>query len=359
LPGEYTLCAARVDSNLNSGYFPSTASSILGNDKTSIMDMPSFSVQDEDITNLNFYVVPSVWTRFSGLVTRPDGSPAQGARISCNHNWQLIPVDPVTDEEGRFEFSLLGKPYSEKWPWSCTLTATVADFIPPYWPENGPLITNEVHIYAQGSCDVQFYPGDTISDVRIVLKDMSEKKSIVGKIQTEDGKWPVDISELYATQMEYRFPGEMKDDGSYHIDGVFPGQALLVCRVASYYTDTGQFGKQMIQEYCGLYNQVDIPEKETSVTVDIVLKKAGHLAGIVLDSAQNPVAWMVVRTQHPKGFTVDDISGPDGLFWIDGLPMNHEYTLEVARRGDSEPLARFEGLKPTVENIIIGMKDQN
>ncbi|HPA48113.1 MAG TPA: hypothetical protein PK395_20280 [bacterium] len=356
LPGWYTITCMDDNSNIEIGYAGGFLSAFVPSPQGGeLKEMGEFEVGDEGIHGFVYYVAPSLQTRFSGRVTREDGSPASGVSVFIKGLMGYCTTEsPTTDSDGQFDFILmLGGDWGDS---IGKIQAQEADISPPYLDSNGMLVQNPGILHAEGFCKVPMHPGETVTGITIVLKQQPHK-SIVGTIQTEDGEPPGEVN-IYAEQGSFRMPGKMSEDGTYRIEGVTPGKAWLSFEPKSYQISSERFGFRYISDYCRESVQIEITQEQDTVTVDVVLHKSGHLAGIVVDENKNPAEGVMVRTVH-LGFPQVVRTDVTGLFWIGFLRQDQEYTLEVLKNEDSEPLARFEGLKPTIENIIIGMKGEN
>jgi len=356
LPGRYTITGMDDNSNMESGYMGGLSGPRIPSAQGGeLEEMAEFDVGDEGIHGFVYYVAPSLETRFSGRVTREDGSPASGVSVFIDGLMGYCTTEgPTTDSDGLFDFILmLGGDWGES---TAKVQAQEADISPPYLDSNGMLVQNPGILRAGGFCEVPMHPGETVTGITIVLKQQPHK-SIVGTIRTEDGE-PAGAVNIYAWQGKFRIPGKMSEDGTYGIEGVTPGKAWLSFEPTSYQKMIERFGLRLISDYCEESVQIEIAQEQDTVTVDVVLHKSGHLAGIVVDENKNPAEGVMVGTMH-LGFPQVARTDVTGLFWIGFLRQDQEYTLEVLKNEESEPLARFEGLKPTVENIIIGIKDQN
>ncbi len=360
--GRYNVTAGPVESNKDTGLSPYGLAQTASTEEGGFKSLEYIDVIDKDVGDLIFHVLPSVNTRFIGQVTTPDRLPVEGARISgyLIEHYSEDP-NPVTGPDGGFDLTF---PLAGSDEWVTTFTAALVEISPAHWREepkavDGQMYVEEsVRVYAQGSVQVRFKPGDTMSNISIVVQGDLSRKVIAGTIQTEDGGTSSSLS-VYVSANGFNFPGEVSDDGTYRVQGVPSGSVLLVCDTGSRIEKTERFGFRSVKDYCNEYVTVNVPDKEETVSVNIVLHKAGHLAGVVLDKNGSPADGLAAKTETAKGVPIEDMTDLNGLFWLGPLQENQTYTVEVTGRRDSKPLARFEGLKPTIENIIIGMKGEN
>ncbi len=235
-------------------------------------------VEQEDIHGIIYYVTATQETRISGIVTRPDGAPVEGALVTTRNSAieqkrQTSP-SPRTKQDGRFVMTFELSP-----GFVCPIHvyAEIADHNPPYWKkigDGGTLAEGETIVHAQGqSEDLTLAYGKSISDLHIIMEDLP-RCTIEGTIQTEDGVIPEEVH-IQLRQFGALVRGEVFDDGRYRIENASPGKANIACEVPFFWGEVAEFGEAMLREYSSEYTNIEIPDDVETFQHDIFLRNPG------------------------------------------------------------------------------------
>ncbi|MFH1742183.1 MAG: carboxypeptidase-like regulatory domain-containing protein [bacterium] len=344
VPGEYSL-ACPTDIESYRGYLPIYAH--ISPDDPFADCTRQFTVGEEDVTDIECEVFPCAVTRFSGRVTTPEGTPVEGACITLGkHGAAQNPFcesENVSDKNGIFSFSMI-KPLDDivhKDEIFAVIARTIE--VPSNTVTGMGNIRYGTQHCARGSCPIEYQLGDTMSDIHIVVMPVDTHHTLEGRIETEDGVWPIQVR-VEVSQKNRGIPGEVDADGSYSIEALEPGPLTLHVEP---HRDIGAYCRQSIK--------MEMPRDQERLLVNVALKKAGHCAGTVIDKNKNPIhsARVSFRGPAPRLAHTDEA----GRFRCGGLQEGGEYTIMVTLESSSEPVARLEGIKPSADNIVI-MVDQ-
>ncbi|MFH1740812.1 MAG: hypothetical protein ABIH23_17535 [bacterium] len=298
----------------------------------------------EDIYDIEYYVVPAVHTRFLGTVTTSDGVPVPGARLSASV--VFLEPNPITDEEGRFELTVVSRP--SKSPHVLTINATVEEQPQQIFEDPRPLMRGSTEVPA-------FAVGDTISDIQIVMEEIPREGKIIGTIETEDGEPPPGNLQIMTIQNSAMRMSKPDADGSFCIEGLGPGEVVVWFNSPLSWIQSSRYGERPAKEYCSERVDLEIPENQEPQSVSVKLTKAIHLAGVVLDASGNPLILATVAVKE-LAHSFESITDEEGLFWLFGLDPGMEYTLEVTLDGTDEPVMVLEKVKPPDEDMVIRLK---
>ena len=252
------------------------------------------------------------------VVADKDEQPVAGATVLTTlwspSGLQLIQSRAVTDAEGRFKVAALSG-----------LTWYLVEA-----PGFAALGVN------------RWLPEGTGFEFRLV-----KAGRIVGRVTSKVDGSPVEGVPVYAVDGRDR-PGPhavSKADGRYELTDVAPGDVLVVAFGAGYVVEG--FAKAS-----GRYNPLLIPlEPGATATLDLVVSRAAHAKGKVLDVTGKPVAGAKVEwTREMPGGTEDTVFGflaaaqavattADGQFVIGTLAPAFSYRFKASSPGTSEGAA--------------------
>ncbi len=341
---------------------------------------PHFLVTTSDVTGIVYSVLPAAITTLMGTVTMPDGSPVADAHLEIEGlDEKIVQSGSLTDTEGRFAFSFL-LPASDK-PVETALRATlkakpirivlsVSQGTPDYVYEDAGLA-------ADGSAPVSFRIGDTIRDIRIVLKEMEKGHVLYGKILTEDGRAPeypeailLDVSQKQEKSIhkeslvgpdQVGLRAHVEPDGAYRVEGLQPGPFRLNIWPHNQSVTPEKVTLPPPVSYQGMEVQLEMPPDVKETRYDVVLEKESYFHGRVLDENLEPLS---DETMSVSAFS-DDSSGArqdfgtvnsSGYFLIYVKP-GQEYNLQVVDRNTlAKYPPRFEKLTPPIENLVLQVK---
>ena len=356
-PGEYTIVEHLTRFSYH-GFIPAYRG--FRQPDAPVPPKPSkLTVADEDITGLEFLVLPGVRTRFSGTVVDPDGQPVEGVDVSLNRG--VVESDGQTGPDGRFDLSVfLAQCEAEV---EAVLGGAAMD-----QPEPKTLRTGEFTSFgsfrspsqvAHGECPVTFHVGDTVDDVRLVLRQEEEGAVVRGRITTVDG----DLTEqqmffmnIYAYQGRQVRLSDKEPDGWYRIENVQAGEITVYCdpnNPSKMPSQTQGTPKPGIS-YMSQMHQLEMPEGQPELAFDITLERATHFYGKVIDADHNPVNEVYVKAMGP-GWESYGLSETDreGVFLVDGLQPGVVHMLVASTEISDGTLAVIEDLMPPDENVTI------
>ncbi|MFH1743442.1 MAG: hypothetical protein ABIH23_30935, partial [bacterium] len=374
-PGEYEI-RPDIPRGTYKGYMPAGWQPALGDPTQATIKV---TLEDKDVTGLEYLVVGGVKTRFKGEVTKSDGSPIQDAFVSLDVPEYITESGDSSGEDGRFDLCIFLPPddrehgadikaivYGPRPLQSKEVTERTMDVgggIVATVRVGQPLGPKYQQTLLQGSCPVNFKVGDTVRDIHVVMKGPDEAPAVVGRIITEDGIWPIPliITMWYEDDRGPDRYAQIAEDGSFRIDWMHPGPftlrvdffGSLMAKVDSTFDVTPN------QPVCPKFIRLEMPADQRILHVDVSLSKAGQIAGRVINKESQPIigARIIVRgTDYSPNKSITEIhtfeTDEDGLFWVYGQQVGKEHTVEVVLPGASEPAARIEGVKPPEQNII-------
>lgn len=345
-------------------------------------DKNVFIVEDNDVENIECYVMPGVTSRFFGRVIDEDRRPLEG--VSVTYRGEVNVESGRTDADGRFEVSIaLGPhPLEHRGSLRATLQGDPRKTRRNYtW--NGiafsGVFTSGDDSTRMGYTSVSYLPGATVRDIEIVVE--GDGLTLEGTIRTSDGKVPefVELSTISVNQGGRHLYAVIEPDGSYRVIRLRPGEfdlnftyfepggiknkALLAAMRKALAYETLSFRKLSMPEYSELL------QRQGTMQHDIVTKKTSYFEGKVVDKAGKPVAgervyaWAIQEDENnydPSCYFAHTQSGPEGEFLIRQVSSARTYRLEVQhtvmRNGkyhSTKTLAQIENLTPPTENIIL------
>ena len=358
-PGNYSISYVADGINRHTGFAgdagSTTVPSLEAGAVNGLASAPSFSVKQEEISGIVYYVTRTVTTVIAGKVTSPEGTPIKNAFVFSYFDTMKTAGSDRTDTEGRFTFEYK-MPKLQNSFYSPKLFAEIREQKPPYWKKSGKgylLASNDKTVLSQGSVTLPAITGgETITDIHIIMESLPVR-TITGKIHA-----PADVDfrslKIDASQHESFIPGEIYADGTYKIDKVNPGTASIMCESPLIHLDAGDFGTVIDREYATEIVVVSVPKDEDILTKDIFLQRSGYLAGVVLDTKGAPAFGVRVRIlNHPSGMPTDVMTQLNGTFWHGLLQADEAYTIEVYLPESEKPIAHFDGLTPSRQDITI------
>ncbi len=326
--------------------------------KTRNKDMAVIDIKDHDINNVEIYVVSSVKTTISGIVTDQNNVPVHDAVIQVDFNFNNKDIIPKFDEEylnlsqGRFEFSFYGRPSEHEK--SLDITASKGKVIPEQW-DNHSVQKEHVDVEAQAVERVNFMMGDHIKDLHLVLEGV-KKFTVTGHVKMVDGS-VVKRGNIHLRQRNDRNEYTLNEDGSFEIHGVQPGSFYISVHDEYHHVQHERFGERPYYDYRYASKPLEMPEDGNLEPVELIVEPAGHLAGILLDENNQPYSGAVLLPKNSKGQSYMDMQSDEmGYFWLYGLPLDETFSIHVFYPGEKEPAVIMENLTPPNENIIIQLE---
>ncbi len=405
-PGEYLLTALEESNFIGISQKEAVDDSLKNKDKVYFQDTRlDIQIIDKDLEEIVYKVLPRTRTRFKGIVITTSGEPLSGAKVEIGsiitkkfmgeditalNKLTSIEGKTTTDEQGLFDFTIFSTPSDRMDSKVVTAKITTAIEFPPNSisnPASSPKKSLTGIIQKEGSTEVQYKIGDTIDNIQIVA-DEPDYCEITGKITTADGVWPITIDplsdetepqlgmihingkwplcvELSGSQKNHHnIPGEIDETGNYRIRLPEKNQSILFVFLSLPYF-APNFTKPYIPPYCSSTAvAVENPDGLREIHHDIQLKIAGYLSGKVVDKNNHPLAYMTVQASSPYENIEKNIypkhsavTNEDGYFLISDLQVGLEYSLIAASPGEENPVASIENLVPTVENIILQIRE--
>ena len=329
-------------------------------------------VIDKNVADYILQVFPGVETHIQGTVVNNNGTPVSGVSLKLKNfpsnaaydmEIPLVQGAAKSDDSGNFDISFITSANDNVYKAHLDAAQIKDDGVKKNFDsisEVGGMGTigmmgagsgNQLgFVQAQGSLPLEFKVGETISDIRIVLKDI-DPYIIEGKISTEDGGWPKQVM-LYVNSQNTSTIAKIDEEGNYHAELPTPGTYYLQVGVTQMAEIVKGFGAKSRKEYCDEYLKVELNEENHSVHKDITLEKGYYLYGRVIDKDQNPIPNLFVTAKAmSEGKQVSSGSAfstnEQGYFTITGLRRNYEHNLVVKKSfTDKNTLARMDGLIP-------------
>ncbi len=364
-PGTYWL-KSYLDYDENMEFAPHPIRFIIGANGA-LPNIPhlEFVVDDKDVEGLEYPVTPIARTRFTGQVVDENNRPVPGAILTIEDrrgkNPLLVktlgPQPPTTDEDGKFDLIIPAGVDPEQYEFTFHIVANLIQVI-PYTPsgESGfSVLQDKIIPLGQGEIPVTFHIGEEHADLKITLNTSLFTKRINGIIKTEDNG-SLDGISVSATQDNFKFPATPSEDGTFVINGVKPGKITLSTFSPWREVEFELLGSKYISEYHNEYFLLDIPSDDSpDLYVEITLKKAGYLTGVVQDSNGIPKQGVWIMTQLPwgKGLTSQAPTGIDGQFLMSGIPLNYTYDLKAFDENSNKILTLVNGVQPSAEGLVI------
>ena len=325
-----------------------------------------FEVADKNIEGLEYPVVPVVITRFNGTVVDQNNKPIPEAWVTLesragNFSDDIRPLGPQpakTDGDGKFDLFIPSGATPQNKEFTFYLVATYVKVIP--YSESNPGnndVKDTIIPIAHGEIPITFHAGDQFENLKIGLNANLFTKRINGIVKTEDGGSFEGI-EVLITQDGFDFNPAVAGDGTFTINGLKPGYAEL--NTSSPYTEVrlDRIGTKLINTYYNEYVQLQIPSDETpDLYMEITLKKAGYLAGMVVDKNGKPVKDARVQNHVVDGKGIwagfTNPTAVDGMFFISNAPLNYAYNLTAMDEKGDVVLGELNGIQPNNVNIVI------
>ena len=320
-----------------------------------------FEVAGKNIEGLVYPVVPVVFTRFTGKVVDQSDNPIPDVRLTLEDrgigpNPLLVksigPQPSKTDGDGKFDLMIPSGADPEKKEYALHLTASHVQ-VTPYKENNEPgvhVVEDTVIPLAQGEIPITFHIGDELKNLKIILNSNLFTKRVHGVVKTEDGG-SLDGTSVSVSQGNFGFNAMLSSDGTFIVNGLKPGKAVL--RTYSRFTEIKleRLGTKTIYDYHCEFVQLEIPPgDEPDLYVEITLKKAGYLAGMILDKNGVPIKGALVFSH---GLGSESLTGSDGIFFINNVPINSVYDLTALDDKSGAILAELKGVQSNDANIII------
>lgn len=377
-PGKHTV-KSYANTRNDPGLLPLSALPMAAG-KTPEFPDPRLTVEDQDIEEIEYLVVPGVETRFVGQVARADGQPAENVDILLDGlQGVMLDAGRRSGGDGRFDYSIrlpvydepirtdiLGLDIEKSESTTKAANGKRTDVMPPEHLFGARIFFGR--LLSRGSCPVEFKVGDTICDIRLVLQPEKElgDQTVNVRIAYEGGEATARDSHpsvsVYQDRNFLRRPG-LQEDGLYRIDGLQPGAFQLTVSpespsIGHNLASESQHEKLNIFSYQEQRLELEMPEGEEEMEVDVLLKRGSHLHGRILDTDRQPISGIPVTAIGRSSYCLC-ITDAKGFFLLDGLPPDIEHTLTVLKNMEAEidpkvkPLKKMEGIKPPVDNIVI------
>ncbi len=351
-------------------------------DGTTAKEDPQFWLEDGDLTGLEYYVLSGAITRFLGKVVSAEGEPVEFAKVILDTG--DLSSRTTTQGDGIFELSVfqlesgdvtLGHLEAVKSYYGSERKTVVKNGQPMRGLVMGP--NSEI----RGSVNAKYRPGDTVEEITIVLEPKETGPVLTGTIQTEAGEIPEFVEFLFLSaqqRLEERknVNARILPDGSYTMEltGFVPGPffAYIFFNKPDLVVDGQErMHTSPMASYVGQNVEFSLPENAEFLEHDFVLPEASYFYGKVLDHNLQPVpeasVWLDDATAPSYGeapgntgefgYRTYSRTDANGVFLLDGIRSNLEYKFEVYQRPPrtetETPLAKLEGLKPPIDNIVI------
>lgn len=364
-PGTYIL-KSYLDYDENTKFLPYPTHFIIG----AIGAIPNIEsleieVNDTDVEGLEYPVSPVTLTHWSGQVVDEDNIPVPGARLSIEYRLgknplsvkTLGPQPPTTDENGRFSLMIPSGAEAVRKEYTYYLVADMVQVI-PYTPSEDSghsIIKDTIVPLAQGEIPVTFHIGDERMNLKVTLNTSLFTKRINGIIKTEDNG-PLDGISISARQDQFQLPVSLSNDGTFLINGLKPGKITISTMSRGIDVQIEGLDSKILPEYHNECILVDIPSDDNpDLYVEITLKKAGYLTGVVLDSDGIPKkgVWIITQLPWDKGLISESPTEIDGQFILSGIPLNYRYDLTVLEDKSNAILTVVNGVQPSVDGLVI------
>jgi hypothetical protein len=375
LPGKYIL-SSRGSLTYN-GFLPDKTTFVQRENATgserALDSQIRFILQDRDVKGIKFLVLPGVETRFQGKVMTPEGIPISGAEIRLTHTWQIpdatqprqtqVPFlneSYKSDEKGNFDLYFISTP-SEKIHRETIIAIVEEDVIhDAFSPSN---LKNERPMRAgwggwlrrKGTVPIEYRFGDTVKGIRIVAAEI-QPYVLTGRVSTEDGNWPIDVN-VYAQQKGEMYPAQVNHDGVYHIEFPDSTEVILTASTSTRQIETERFGKKNFSEYSSAFIRIPFLNRDEEMIQNIVLKRAGVLAGKLVNPENKPIEGVEVKAFAMENNYIVSVGTrktlSDGLFWVDGLRMDLNHTINVTIEDATAPIYQKNGFFPDHRDLVI------
>ncbi len=380
-PGEYMLESRFSREKSFNGYVPSGEIK-LESRKNLQAPISSFWVEDRDIQNIEYYVVPGSWARFLGDVVTSSGDPVFNAEVFLTIEKKVY--DCRTGKDGSFDLSVFmpnsTKAFSKELEamWRRNTYERIT-FIKDGFELQGATERGGERIL-KNSVPITFKAGDTIQDIHIVLTIPEMQGPVLsGTIRTPDGNVPemVQLFEIHCIQRRPEHDnlsnlGFVNEDGTYkaYLKDFIPGPFEIIVRF-NYPHRIDDNGKLRTPRSSVSYLlpkefESTLPEGEENLSFDIVIEKGTYIFGKVTDQYGRPAEGAYVRPevevqpQNPSSdfhFPHPGLTDSEGLFLLNGLQPGATYLLKVYGSPSDVPKKHVSsvssGIKPPVDDLVI------
>ncbi|RJP30694.1 MAG: carboxypeptidase regulatory-like domain-containing protein [Candidatus Omnitrophota bacterium] len=317
-------------------------------------------LHDENITKVEYLVEPVVFTRFMGKVTK-DNMPVEGAKLKILRHpaspakLDIIKGNTYTTTNGQFDISIAGREHPNSI--LCRIIAVQEKSTYKIIKDrsgNDMSLDPNPKLIAMGYQDIEFKSGDFINDLHIDLYD-DNVCDVHGVIQNIGEFDPTNIF-IKVRQDNTDFPISLENDGSFLVEGLYPGLAYLYISPKRSVIHHLLYGYQLDNEFCSLVRKLDVPEKEEVLFVEVTLIAAGYLAGKIMDSNGVLIAGAEVSTDLKSGDVRKTMTTEYGRFWLGNIPFDAQYNIII----QSEKLhAIAKNLSPKRDDIVITLQERN
>ncbi len=326
----------------------------------------------QDITNIKFYIQHPIKTIIAGSVVSEDGEPIKDAFVRLtkytnkddedNNNQQremalrIFNGNWMTNDNGDFRLEILSSPYKK--PIDSVLEAMLFSKRVNIDSESqNQLILdekiiinsnmNKMTINKKGTHELQFQVGDRINDIFIVAMKPRLKKLVLSVNCPIEPKHPIAIT-LYGMDnnpIHGTYTGE--EQMIYHI----PSNSNVYIEIQSMvtYFEENNYGNQPHQEAVDETIVIAPINNEEPIYKQITIKKAGYLAGKLIDKNKRPIPNCEIQFQELQSKkSITETTDAKGLFWVYGLDKKKKYSLHFM---NDDPVNHI--YQPTNKNLVI------
>lgn len=329
-------------------------------------------VEHQDIEDIDFPLVKVVKTHFSGIVTYQDNKPVENCVLSISAGFknnpnsmqlvQTVPDVPKTNQQGHFTFYIMNDFVSSPdYPLEFKIVALVGNELPEQWvteDDNSTFYRYEGKHYVMeqvGSVSVIGGSGNIYENLHIMITNVATG-TVYGKIIAEETDF--EELEINAIQNNYGLKIDKNNDGTFQIENVAYGDLRINLLPHFKETITAQFGKCTYFKY--LFESIDVilTEDQQEIELEIPLRKAGYLGGMVIDAQNNPVGHLymeVIETTNEHKYISNGYTDNNGYFFLNSPRMNPnlQYYLKIYSEHSNKEIYRSSALKLNQEELIV------
>ncbi|MBD3268384.1 hypothetical protein GF373_17090 [bacterium] len=322
----------------------------------------------ENVENLQVVVKAFLETPFSGAVTDENGAPLAGMRLRVSQEdgrrgyIQTFPANPLSDEQGRFSFKIISRAdVEETYQPELAISAMSGETIPPHWEPREDdayhFVKEKFQITNMGVIHVTAALGEPHDGLAIIVRKQGGGV-VQGQLYFEEEF--LENAWMYATQNGRDLTIQKNKQGIFRIENVFPGEVALTIYPTREDEASTPFGDIPYRKYLKEELAFTLPRDKETMFVDIHLRQAGYMWGVVKNQQGKAVRDLYVKAVPPeKGSNAYSPfkTNTFGFFFIDALSREEQYQIRVYRRGNEKPIYQSKPLRPNKGNLDITIKE--
>ena len=315
-------------------------------------NMVKIKIDNENVNSLIIPVYSTAFTSFEGIVTTKNGSTVANAKIFFdNPFYKCIEGDVRTDQNGKYITST-HLPITED-KQIIKIGAGLEDE-----SDNVNRDAGEIPFSKSGYVERMFVSGEHCTGLNIIIDNLRYEYLIHGKINPTDAVIN-DSLRIKLSKNDISFPVQINENGEYSAKLAEPGRYLLSIQTALIFKQFLLYGRQLCQNYNGLFETIEMNPQDKDIVHDVNLTKSSFVAGKVIYENGDPVFNATVKRAGNFESAEQSKTNGKGIFFIsclaEGSPLDLEVCLDTA---PNEPQSIIQNIIPPNENIVFTLKNK-